>query len=395
MLLIALPRESFAWIRAQIVAKGVYKITSNNSSSVMKILVIHASAGAGHLKAAEAVYNGIKKSTGHDVFLVDALDHSSFLFRKFYKQTYFFLISKVPFVWGFVFWLLDISWLQPLIQAFRRLHNTINTPQLHRLMVEEKFDVIIMTHFMPTEIAASLKRSGKISSQLITVITDYDVHKIWLAKGIDTYTVASDWTKGKLVSIGIAPENILTSGIPTDEKFSAPVDIGALRKKLGLRENAFTVLVATGSFGIGPIEEIIHTLKEFQVIVVCGHNAGLYQKLNAMDLKHIHVLGLVDNMYELMAVSDAMVTKPGGLSISEALVSQLPLIFFNAIPGQETGNIRVLKSYGIGISGCQVDEICMELERMRSSKDVFLTTLKRTKALARPSAVADIMSLIK
>jgi len=361
----------------------------------MKILVTHASAGAGHFKAAEALYHGIKKSMDHDVVLVDALDYSSFLFKKFYKGTYFFLISRVPWVWGFFFWLLDISWLQPLARIARRFYNAMNTKKLHRFLEEEQFDYIFMTHFMPTEVAAALKRSGRISSKLITIVTDFDVHKIWLADGIDMYTVASDWTKEKLKSIGIAQERILVSGIPTDEKFSALADISALKKKLGLQEDIFTVLVATGSFGIGPIEEIIHTLKEFQVIVVCGHNESLYQKLSAKHSRLVNVLGLVDNMHELMAASDVMVTKPGGLSISEALVSQLPLIFFNAIPGQETGNIRVLKTYGVGISGCNVDQIGEELKKMKSSRDVFLAALKKTKALARPSAVKEIISLIK
>lgn len=361
----------------------------------MKILVIYASAGAGHLKAAEALYNGIQKSKNHDVILVDALDYSSFLFKRFYKETYFFLISKIPGVWGFFFWLLDIPWLQPLVRGLRRLQNRMNTGGLHRFLQEEQFDYILMTHFMPTEIAASLKRAGRISSKLITVITDFDVHKIWLADGIDIYTVASEWTKERLENIGVPQDKIFISGIPTDERFSASVDINALKKRSGLKEDMFTVLVATGSFGIGPIEEIIDVLKGFQIIVVCGHNESLYQKLSTQDSKLVHVMGLVDNMHELMAVSDVMVTKPGGLSISEALVSQLPLVFFNAIPGQETGNIKVLKTYGVGISGCSIEEIGQQLKRMRASKDVFLSTLKRTKALARPSAVRDIISLIK
>ncbi|MCK5259751.1 MAG: hypothetical protein KAJ70_01695 [Candidatus Omnitrophica bacterium] len=361
----------------------------------MKILVIHASAGAGHLKAAEAVYNGIRKSTDHDVVLVDALDYSSFFFRRFYKETYFFLISRIPSVWGFFFRILDIPGLQPFIRVLRRVQNRLNTGKLHRFMQEEQFNYIIMTHFMPTEVAAALKRSGRISSKLITVVTDFDVHKIWLADGIDIYTVASDWTRGTLENIGIPQENIVVSGIPTDEKFSHPVDIKSLKRKLGLQEDLFTVLVATGSFGIGPIEEIIDTLKGFQIVVVCGHNKGLYNRLSARDSRLVHVMGLADNMHELMAVSDVMVTKPGGLSISEALVSQLPLVFFNAIPGQETGNIRVLATYGIGISGCSVNEIGERLKKMRASKDMFLTTLKRTKALARPCAVSDIISLIR
>ena len=361
----------------------------------MKILCIHASAGAGHLKAAEAIYNGIRKSTDHDVVLVDALDHSSFLFKKFYRETYFFLISRLPFVWGFFFWLLDMPWIQPVIRVLRRLQNRLNTAGLHRFLQKEQFDYIFMTHFMPTEVAAALKRSGLISSKLITVVTDFDVHKIWIAEGIDMYTAASDWTRGKLENLGISPDRILVSGIPTDEKFSNFVDISWLKRKLELREDIFTVLVATGSFGIGPIEDVILEIKGFQVIVVCGRNKDLFKKLSAKNSRLVYVMGLVDNMHELMAVSDVMVTKPGGLSISEALVSQLPLVFFNAIPGQETNNIRVLKNYGLGISGCSITQIGEQLKEMRSSKDMFLTTLKRTKALARPCAVSDIISLIK
>src|SRR3989338_8762656 len=163
----------------------------------MKILVIHASAGAGHFKAAEALHQGIQKATGHDAVLIDALDYSSPSFKKFYKATYFFLISKMPWMWGWVFWLTDILWLQPVVKAVRRLHNMLNVRRLHAYLVEGRFDVVLLTHFMPTEIAAALKRKGRITAKLITVVTDFDVHKIWLAEGIDQYAVASDWTKEK------------------------------------------------------------------------------------------------------------------------------------------------------------------------------------------------------
>jgi len=361
----------------------------------MKILVIYASAGAGHLKAAEALYNGIKKIGGHEVVLVDVLDQSTQIFKKFYKWIYYILIAKVPWLWGFFFWLTDVSWLQPLIRLARRLYNTINVQKFHKFLKKEQFDYIFSTHFMPTEISAAVKRSGQITSKLFTIITDFDVHKIWLAQGVETYIVASNRTMEKIRSLGIDQSRVVATGIPTDEKFSMLVDIGALKKKLGLHENVFTILIATGAFGIGPIEEIIKALSEFQVIVVCGHNKDLYRKLSVHKVQLVKVMGLVDNMHELMAVSDAMVTKPGGLSISEALVSQLPLIFFNAIPGQEEGNINVLKTYGIGISDCSISQIREELVKMKYSRDAFLTTLKKTKALARPSAVRDIISLIK
>jgi len=361
----------------------------------MKILFIYASAGAGHYKAAEALYRAAQKENGHDAILVDALDFTSPAFKKIYVWTYYILISKFPWAWGFFFWLTDIFWIQPFVRGARRAYNGLNARRLRRYLMEQRFDYIISTHFLPTEVAGALKKSGKISSKLVTVITDFDVHHIWLAKSTDVYAVASEWTVEKLKKLGVAPKRIAVTGIPTDEKFGAFVDIRTLKKKLELYENTFTVLIATGSFGIGPIEAILGELTEFQVIVVCGHNAALFQKLSAKKYRLAKILGLVDNMHELMAVSDAMVTKPGGLSISEALVSQLPMIFFNAIPGQETGNVRVLKDHGIGISGCTVKQIGEELMRMRNSKDAFLTTLKKTRALARPAAVRDILTLIR
>ncbi|MCA9398135.1 MAG: hypothetical protein KC618_00180, partial [Candidatus Omnitrophica bacterium] len=211
----------------------------------------------------------------------------------------------------------------------------------------------------------------------------------------DMFAVGSDWTKRKIENIGIDSFRVFATGIPTNEKFSRNYDISNLKERFELKEDVFTVLIATGSFGIGPIEAIIKALKGFQIIVVCGHNKKLYAKLSAHKTDLVKVFGLVDNMHELMAVSDIMVTKPGGLSISEALVSQLPMVFFNAIPGQESNNVKVLKKHGVGVSGLDINGIVSVLKRYQSSRDTYLTALKKTRALAKPSAVKDIISLIQ
>jgi len=360
----------------------------------MKILVTHASAGAGHLKAAEAIYNGLQKYTEHDVTFVDALDYSSPLFKKLYVGTYTNLVTYVPWLWGIAFRFLDIPFLQPLIRAFRRIYNTINCGKFHSFLIDEQFDVIFSAHFMPNEVASALKKSGKIKSQIISAVTDYDVHRIWLASHVDKFALGSDWTKERVEKIGVTESKVFATGIPTDEKFSSPKNVPEIKQTLGIRDDLFTILIATGSFGIGPIEEIIEELKSFQIIVVCGHNKKLYKRLSTSEAPHIKVMGLVDNMHELMAASDVMVTKPGGLSVTEALVSQLPLIFFNAIPGQETGNIMVLGKYGIGFKSSNINEIGQKLNLYRTSRDNYLSALKKTKILARPSAVKDIIALI-
>lgn len=362
----------------------------------MKILVIHASAGAGHQKAAEAIYHGLKKYTNHDVVLKDALDTLTPAFKYLYRKSYFVFISKMPALWRHAFALLDKRGLQPMWRTLRRIYNRIHARGLHRYLTEEQFDVIIACHFMPVEVSSALKRQGKIKSKLITCVTDYDVHHIWLGSHVDIYAVATDWTKEALTKLGVPAEKINVTGIPTNEKFGQRQDMVVLKKKLQLKPDIFTALIATGSFGIGPIEAIIDQLEGVQVIVVCGHGKPLFERLKKNEDKRplVKVLGLVDNMHELMAVSDVMITKPGGLSISEALVSQLPMIFFSAIPGQEENNVKVLREYGIGISDKTISEIAAEVKHFQTSHDAFLAAVKRTQAIARPSAVRDIISLI-
>ncbi len=361
----------------------------------MKILVIYATAGAGHKKAAEAVDNGLKALGGHDVHYVDVLDHTNRLYKHLYSKTYSLLITHVPWLWGFFFWLLDVRFLLPLIRLIRRLHNALNARAFHRYLIEEQFDVIVSTHFFPNEVAAYLKRNGKISSRIVCAVTDYDAHSIWLSQGIDDYAVATEYTKSRVCSFGVAADRVHVTGIPTDKKFSSHQDPLAIKRKLGLREDVFTVLIATGSFGIGPIEEIIEQLNGVQALVVCGHNQSLYQKLSAQKKELAMIYGLVDNMDELMAAADAMITKPGGLSISEALVSGLPLIFFNAIPGQETNNIKVLKENGVGISGCSIEDMAAVLNRWSADPAELEAAKQRSRALGRPRAVEDIISIIQ
>ena len=134
------------------------------------------------------------------------------------------------------------------------------------------------------------------------------------------------------------------TGIPTHDNFSRPVDVEQLRAKMNLRADCFTVLIATGSFGIGPIEKIIEQLPDFQVVVICGHNKKLVERLRLAAGDNVKVFGLVNNMDEMMGLSDVMITKPGGLSITEALVRGLPMIFFNARIGSTESKNQSLGS---------------------------------------------------
>lgn len=361
----------------------------------MKVLLIHASAGAGHTRAAEAVYRGLQNHPEYQTMIVDALDYTSPFFKTLYQKTYAQMVKHTPTVWASAFAVMDWPVLQPLIRGKRRFYNHLNSKALETFLIRENFDCIISTHFMSTEVVSAVKKAGIIKSRLITVVTDYDVHKIWLASEVDRYCVASDWTRHKMEHLGIPSEKVKVTGIPVDDRFTTPPDVTALKKYLGLPGDKFTILMATGSFGFGPMEKLATAISaDFQVVVVCGHNQRLRERLKARNLPNVVVLGQVDNMHELMAVSDVMITKPGGLSITEAMNSHLPMIFFSPIPGQETHNIRILAEHGIGKSHLSVSGIVRELEKMRTSKDYYRTLLLRASQLAHPQAVKDIIGLL-
>jgi len=360
----------------------------------MKILVIHATAGAGHKKAAEAIYNGLLRHSTHRVRIVDSLDYTNSFLRNSYPQFYIFLVTRMPTLWGVFFWFLDIPFLQPLVRVLRRCYNAFNTQAMEKFLKEERFDCIITTHFMSAEVCGFLKRTGQIHAKIVCVVTDFDVHHIWINKGTDIYTCACDITKEKIVKLGISPERVFVTGIPTDEKFAEPVTSIDIRKKLELDTQLFTVLLATGSFGMGPIEQLIDMLKGYQLLVVCGNNKTLYEHLKSKSNERIHILGLVNNMYELMSAADVMVTKPGGLSISEALVKKLPMIFFSAIPGQEIGNINVLKKYQAASDQGSLMSIVQKIDDLSSSAHNYDSLRKKLEPLSKPNAVKDIIALL-
>jgi len=361
----------------------------------MKVLVIHASAGAGHRVAAEAIFQGLQQEKGISAVLADGLDYTSPFFKWVYQQTYTFLISYIPWVWGWFFGLADIRILLPVIKFLRRMVNGLNASKLEEFLKRERFDYIIATHFFPIEVASQVKGKGEIASKIICVITDYDAHSIWLAPGVDRYCGACDFTKSRLMSLGVDASRIVMTGIPIFSQFIKKEQKFEIRKKLGIRQEAFTVLIATGSFGIGPIEDVVSSLKDVQCLVVCGKNKSLFERLRPKEGELLHIYGLVNNMHELMSAADCLITKPGGLSITEALAKNLPLIFFHSIPGQESNNIKVLKTYGIGIGLCPIPQMVKEIEKWRLSPDLYQLEIQRIELFKRPHAVSDIIKLFE
>jgi processive 1,2-diacylglycerol beta-glucosyltransferase len=350
----------------------------------MKIIIVYASAGSGHAKAAEAVYDYLRLKPGLKVELLDVLKEANPFFRKAYTGLYSFAVIYFNWAWSICYWL---TRLRPLSMVFRRINfiiDFLNTGSFSRKLISENPDVVISTHFLPPEIASYLKKKGKISSKLITVITDFGAHPYWVAEAVDIYLVPSDLAKEQLLLEGVEDAKIRVSGIPIAGKFLKNFDKISLRGKLGLAQDEFTVLIVSGSFGIGPIEKIVDLLyKDFQILVVCAYNKKLYARLIRKNYPGLKVFGFINNIEELMGSSDIIVTKPGGLTIAEFLAMGLPPVFITAIPGQESQNIKFLASYEIGwdargLAPSRVRDIILslkrdpqELERQREKINTF------------------------
>jgi len=363
---------------------------SNNLKK--KVIIVYASAGAGHFKAAEAIYNYIQvncKDT--DIALVDVLKKTNRFFTISYIWGYSFLVNHVVFLWRFSFWLTSFRMLRPLA----RLLNSLNSRDFITFLNTEQPDFFISTHFLPSEIACGLKNKGKINAKIITVITDFGVHPFWTSEGTDQYIVASGFTKEQLLLKGVDSERVKVLGIPVHPKFYMARDKNILSGKLGINKDKFTVLIITGSFGIGPIEQIVDLLHDdLQLLVVCARNKILYGRLKKKNYAGVFVYGFVDNVEELMAVSDIIVTKPGGLSSAEILVSELVPIFIHPIPGQETENIRALASYGIGVYAKnlkEIKEVVLDYKKHPEKINSVKNNIKELKKSFLPQELAHVV----
>jgi len=354
---------------------------------MMKVIIVYASSGAGHQKAAEAVFKVFRERQGVNAYLIDSLEYTTPLFHLLYPRLYLFLVRRLPWVWGFFYDGLNFTLIGPFLRYLRRTLNALNGKRLEAFFLAENPDVIVSTHFFGSEVVSSLKQKGKLKARLITIVTDFAVHSVWVAPFVDGYVVGAVDTEESLIRRGVSKEKIAVLGIPIDPIFEKAEDRISLSKKIGISPQKFTVLVVSGGFGVGPVETLVSHLlqnRELQLLVVCGHNPSLYRRLKTRTADagpRVALYGFVNNMHELMSVSDCMVSKSGGLTMSEALAKRLPIFILYPIPGQETGNRDVLLRHQAAFSVRNIRDLKerfldlgflqKELEKIKRHIDAF------------------------
>ncbi len=368
----------------------------------MKVLIATVTVGAGHLQAAAALEEAWRQLNPRDtVERLDVLDFTPKIYRQAYLQSYVQMVEHAPELWALLFNKTDNPSLTRKFTHSRRSLTKLTTSKFKKHLREFNPAAVLCTPSMPLEVLGRFKaKAGTPHSPFtVSVVTDFEAHALWMEPGVDLYCVAAEETKARLVARGAAAEAVAVTGIPVSLKFSGRVALPALRKRMGLRDDLPTLLVLSGGFGMGPVVQILAELdglaRPVQVVVVCGRNEELRRRVAAQDRRHpTHVLGFVTNMHELMAVADLVITKPGGLTSSEALAMGKPIFVLNPIPGQEAANSDFLLEHGAAAKANRVEDLPFRLEKLLGSPKLREMS-KAAKALGKPQAAMQICREVK
>src|SRR3989442_1027242 len=311
------------------------------------VLILSASAGAGHVRAAQAIEKAfVQMGAARKVRHVDTLDYTNVVFRRLYSEAYLEMVNSAPEVLGWLYDYLD----QPWKNERRRLAlDRLNTRPFVKLLEQYQPEITICTHFLPAEIISWLRAKERLASPQAIVVTDLDVHAMWLCHHYERYFVALEETRAHMARLGIPAEKVIVSGIPIDPVFAQVKDKGEMRRKHGLKPDRTTILVSAGGFGADSIENILSSLLELQheaqVVAISGRNEELQQRLISLISCYpnktrvdVKVVGYTTETDEYMSAADLMLGKPGGLTTSEALAKGLVFVIVNPIPGQEERN---------------------------------------------------------
>jgi processive 1,2-diacylglycerol beta-glucosyltransferase len=364
-----------------------------------KILLLSASAGAGHVRAAQALEKAFSElEPTLELRHLDVLEYTNKLFRHLYSKAYIELVNKMPEVPGWMYDKLDKPWKN---ERRRLALDKLNTRPLVRLLRSYQPDFILCTHFLPAEIVSWLRAKERLTSRQAIVVTDFDVHAMWLVHHYEQYFVAIEEARVYLEALGIRESRITVTGIPIDPVFAKRKNKVEMRQKHNLDLERITILLSAGGFGVGSVEPLIASLKAIdrpiQVVAICGRNEELRRRLlkttasTASDRKVlVHPVGYTQEMDEYMSASEIVVGKPGGLTTSEGLAKGLAFVVVNPIPGQEERNSDHLLEAGVAIRCNNLPTLPYKLNLLLGDPARLTRMQASSRKLGRPNAATDI-----
>lgn len=370
----------------------------------MKVLILYAKAGNGHFKAAEAIKEKLNEHYKDvEVIFEDGLEYSSRIANKIVVKGYANMTKLVPSMWGAIYAKADTTEKTTLNEISKLIHKGL-TVRLKKLLREIKPDVIVSTHPFVSKTCAYLKKKKKTDAKIVTILTDYAVHNMWLEDNeyYDKILVATEEMKDDCKKIyGVDERKISVTGIPTSLKFSGKYDRQKSLKEYGLEDKMTFLFFAGGGQGIGQskeiFEELLETDGDFQIVAVSGKNEKQKQKFETMiekSDKKVVVLGYTNDVPALMNMCDFVISKPGGLTSTECLVMNKPMLIINPIPGQEEQNAIYFTNNGTAIRAYDGEPLRHQINTLVKDKFRVNQLKEMCKRIARPNAVDDIVKNI-
>jgi len=369
-----------------------------------KILLLSVSAGAGHMRAAEAL-----RAWGAEAFAgrvetrhLDVMDFVPAGFRKVYADGYIKVVQHLPKMWGMLYDASSKASPDALSQKLRRAIERLSTRPLMREIAAFAPDAIVCTHFLPAELLARKTKRGHFSTPVWVQVTDFDLHGMWVQPEAAGYFAANDEVKFRLQAHGIAPGRVHVTGIPIMPQFSQKPGRAECAGELGVPASQRTVLLMGGGAGVGGLDTVAARLLEnaatnFQLIVLAGKNQKALAALATLAAKHpgrLFPQGFTNKVERIMACADLIITKPGGLTTSEALALGLPMIVHSPIPGQEEHNADYLLEEGAALKAIDESGLEFRLKTLLANPPRLAAMRARATALGRPFAGRDVLSIV-
>jgi processive 1,2-diacylglycerol beta-glucosyltransferase len=369
---------------------------------IRKLLVLSVSAGAGHVRAAEAVVAAANTAQPPiDATHIDLLSLVPRDFKKLYGEQYIKLVEKLPQLWSFLYARSDRPSRDSLVGKLKRAAEKLNTRKLNAVIERLNPDAILCTHFLPAELLSRQKARGGRLPPLWVQVTDFDVHALWVHPYADRYCVANDEVAFRLADRGVPAEKISVTGIPVMPQFGVPLDRAVCARELGIAPDRFTVLMMAGGAGVGGLDELAERLLRLpeaaQLVALAGRNADLLKRLQKLAKRHpgrLFPLGFTTTVERVMTAADLVVTKPGGLSVSECLAKQRPMLLVSPIPGQEERNADYLLEAGAAIKAVDGATLSFKVARLLADPSRLKVMSAAAARIARPRAAADVVDLI-
>lgn len=355
-----------------------------------RVLIASGTAGHGHTMAARATEAALRlHPAAFDVLHVDTVEQMMRAYTHVYRRGYVRLVDKAPELWRQLYALTNRK-VNPITHALTRLcgRNFVETVRRFRP------DVVLCTHFLAPEILSPHLRAGRLDVPIHAVVTDHDAHRIWYWPEVSRYYVATELVRARFaMQYGVNPNSIEVTGIPVRPEFAQTPDLAPIRLELGLDAARPVVLFLSGGFAAGPMTRAIHGVwlerRDAQIIAVCGRNERLRRRVARLARPSgavLHPLGFVDDVASLMAVSDLVVAKSGGITTSECMAMGKPLVISGSIPGQEERNADAVIEAGAGVRALTPEEVRWRVGQLLEDPAGRAAMAERARAFGRPHA---------